>query len=243
MGQKEETRGHWLTRNLRNNFLAGFLVVIPLAVAIYIIAWLFLKIDDILQPLITDILTYFNPDYKEIRGLGFIAAILLIYIVGLITNNYFGKKIVNFSEKLINRVPVFKQLYNGVKQVVEGFSGAGMNKAAFREVVFVEFPRKGMTTPAFVTNEFKGASGEKLYGVYIPTAPVPTSGYFEIVDEANIIHTKLAIDECIKMVVSGGMIIPDSIISGKTLVTAPDDIAGAFDSAPNPKDKPHNKQY
>jgi uncharacterized membrane protein len=243
MGQKEETRGHWLMRNLRNNFLAGFLVVIPLAVAIYIIAWLFLKIDDILQPLITDILTCFNPDYKEIRGLGFIAAILLIYIVGLITNNYFGKKIVNFSEKLINRVPVFKQLYNGVKQVVEGLSGAGMNKAAFREVVFVEFPRKGMTTPAFVTNEFKGASGEKLYGVYIPTAPVPTSGYFEIVDEANIIHTKLAIDECIKMVVSGGMIIPDSIISGKTLVTAPDDIASAFDSAPNPKDKPHNKQY
>jgi uncharacterized membrane protein len=176
MTAKKETRGHWLIRNLRNNFLAGFLVVIPLAVAIYVIVWLFLKIADILQPLITDIITYFNPEYKEIRGFGFIAAILIIYIVGAITSNYLGKKIVSFFERLINRVPVFKQLYNGVKQVVEGLSGAGMNKAAFREVVFVEFPRKGMTTPAFVTNEFKGTSGEKLYGVYIPTAPIPTSG-------------------------------------------------------------------
>lgn len=240
MATKNETRGHWLVRNLRNNFLAGFLVVIPLAVAIYVIVWLFLKIDDILQPLITDAITHFNPEYKEIRGFGFIAAILIIYIVGAVTSNFLGKKIVSFSERLINRVPIFKQLYNGVKQVVEGLSGAGMNKAAFREVVFVEFPRKGMTTPAFVTNEFKGTSGEKLYGVYIPTAPIPTSGYFEIVNEANIIHTSLSIDECIKMVVSGGMIIPESVVCGKTLVTAPDEIAKAINSIHKPEDKPHN---
>jgi uncharacterized membrane protein len=240
MATKKETRGHWLIRNLRNNFLAGFLVVIPLAVAIYVIVWLFVKIDDILQPLITDIITYFSPGYTEIRGFGFIAAILVIYIVGAITSNYLGKKIVSFSERLINRVPIFKQLYNGVKQVVEGLSGAGMNKAAFREVVFVEFPRKGMTSPAFVTNEFKGASGEKLYGVYIPTAPIPTSGYFEIVDEANVIHTSLTIDECIKMVVSGGMIIPESVICGKTIVTAPDEIVKAINSIQEPEDKPHN---
>ncbi len=242
MAKKKENRGQWLARNLRNNFLAGFLVVIPLAVAIYIIIWLFIKIDNILQPLITNTITYFNPDYNEIRGLGFIAAILIIYIVGAITSNYLGKKIVNFSENLINRVPIFKQLYNGVKQVVEGLSGAGMNKAAFREVVFVEFPRKGMLAPAFVTNEFKGASGEKLYGVYIPTSPVPTSGYFEIVYENDIIHTDLKIDECIKMVVSGGMIIPDSILCGKTLLKAPDEIAKAMTSSQKQEDKTHNQK-
>ena len=240
MAKKKENRGQWLVRNLRNNFLAGFLVVIPLAVAIYIIVWLFIKIDNILQPVITDAITYFNPDYAEIRGLGFIAAILIIYIVGAITSNYLGKKIVNFSENLINRVPIFKQLYNGVKQVIEGLSGAGMNKAAFREVVFVDFPRKGMLAPAFVTNEFKGASGEILYGVYIPTSPIPTSGYFEIVAENEVIHTDLKIDECIKMVVSGGMIIPDSVLSGKTLLKAPDEIAKAMTSSQKQEDKPHN---
>ncbi|MDD3994589.1 MAG: DUF502 domain-containing protein, partial [Dehalococcoidales bacterium] len=109
MVKKKESRGHWLLRNLRNNFLAGFLVVIPLAVAIYVIIWLFIKVDDILQPVITDIITYFNPNYNEITGLGFIAAILIIYIVGVITSNYLGKKMVNFSENLINRVPIFKQ--------------------------------------------------------------------------------------------------------------------------------------
>ena len=241
MVKKKESRGHWLLKNLRNNFLAGFLVVIPLAVAIYVIIWLFIKVDDILQPVITDIITYFNPNYNEITGLGFIAAILIIYIVGVITSNYLGKKMVNFSENLINRVPIFKQLYNGVKQVIEGLSGAGINKAAFREVVFVEFPRKGMFAPAFITNEFKGASGETLYGVYIPTSPIPTSGYFEIVDGNDIIHTDLKIDECIKMVVSGGMIIPDSILCGKTLLKAPDAIANAIDSDPKPKDDTHNK--
>lgn len=242
MAKKKESRSHWLVRNLRNNFLAGFLVVIPLAVAIYVIIWLFIKIDDILQPTITAIITYFNPAYNEIRGLGFVAAVLIIYLVGVITSNYLGKKVVNFSEKVINKVPIFKQLYNAVKQVIEGLSGAGMNKAAFREVVFVEFPRKGMTTPAFITNEFKGVSGEKLYGIYIPTAPVPTSGYFEIVSEENIIHTNLSVDDCIKMVVSGGMIIPDSIISGKTRITAPAELADALNSAQNPDHKTHNQK-
>jgi uncharacterized membrane protein len=156
MKKSNESTKHWLIRNLRNNFLSGLLVVIPLGVAIAVIAWLFINIDDILQPIITSIINKIYPEYKEIRGLGFIAAILLIFIVGAVTNNYLGKKIVKFSEDLINRVPIFKQLYNGVKQVVENISGAGMNKAAFREVVFVEFPRKGMSTPAFVTNEFKG---------------------------------------------------------------------------------------
>jgi uncharacterized membrane protein len=242
MAKKKESRGHWLVRNLRNNFLAGFLVVIPLAVAIYVIIWLFIKIDNILQPAITKAIHYFYPDFNEITGLGFIAAILIIYIVGAITSNYLGKKIVSFSERLINRVPIFKQLYNGVKQVIEGLSGAGMNKAAFREVVFVEFPRKGMLAPGFVTNEFKGATGEKLYGVYIPTSPIPTSGYFEIVYENDIIHTDLKIDDCIKMVVSGGMIIPDSVLCGKTLLKAPDGLAEVFNSAQNPENKPHDKK-
>jgi uncharacterized membrane protein len=242
MAKKKESRGHWLIRNLRNNFLAGFLVVIPLAVAIYVIIWLFIKIDNILQPVITNVITYFNPAYNEIRGLGFVAAVLIIYLVGVITSNYLGKKMVNFSEKVINKVPVFKQLYNGVKQVIEGLSGAGMNKAAFREVIFVEFPRKGMLAPAFITNEFKGASGEKLFGVYIPTSPVPTSGYFEIVYENDIIHTDLKIDDCIKMVVSGGMIIPDSVLCGKTLLKAPEDIARAMNLVPNPENKTHDQK-
>ncbi|MDD4873959.1 MAG: DUF502 domain-containing protein [Dehalococcoidales bacterium] len=241
MKKENENTKHWLIRNLRNNFFSGLLIVIPLGVALAILAWVFVKVDDILQPIINNIGTFFNPEFKAIRGLGFIAAILLIYIVGAVTNNYMGKKIYKFSENLLNRVPIFKQLYNGVKQVVESLSGAGMNKAAFREVVFVEFPRKGMTTPAFVTNEFKGTSGEKLYGLYIPTAPIPTSGYFEIVEEDCITHTDLTIDDCIRMVVSGGMILPDSIVCGKTLVKAPRPIANAFTLSPKPEDTTHDE--
>jgi uncharacterized membrane protein len=241
MAKEKEGFVHWLLRNLRKNFLAGFLVVIPLVVVIFIVTWLFIKIDDVLQPIITNIVTHFNPDYHAITGLGFVAAILIIYIVGVITSNYIGKKVVNFSENLINRLPIFKQLYNSAKQVVEGLLGAGINKAAFREVVFVEFPRKGMFAPAFVTNEIKSASGEKLYGVYIPTAPVPTSGYFEIVAESEIIHTDLKIDDCIKMVVSGGMIIPESVLSGKTPIRAPDKIAKMLECNSKPEDNPHSK--
>ena len=202
MKKKGEPFRHWLIRSLRKHFLAGILVVVPLGIAIWILAWVFTSIDNILQPIIEGRLGY------PIPGLGFGIAIILIYLIGIVAENIIGGRLIRFGESLLTRVPVFRQIYTGAKQVVEGLSGAGVNKAAFREVVFVEFPREGMQTIAFITSELTDKSGKKLFIVYVPTAPLPTSGYLVIVTEDKLMRTNIPIDEAMKMVISSGMILP-----------------------------------
>ncbi|MCK5577452.1 MAG: DUF502 domain-containing protein [Dehalococcoidales bacterium] len=229
MKKEGESSGHWLWRTVRKHFLAGILVVVPLAIAFLILYWVFSSVDDLLQPVIKAIFG------REIPGLGFGITLILTYITGMIASNIIGHRIIKFAESMVSKVPVFRQIYIGAKQVVEGLSGTGINKAAFREVVFVEFPREGMTTIAFITNEITDKSGKKLYAIYIPTAPIPTSGYFEIASEEQIVHTKIPIDEGIKIVISSGMILPDEIITGRQPVEAPRSISEAFTSTPEPE--------
>ena len=202
-------------RTVRKHFLAGILVVVPLVIAVLILVWFFTAIDDVLQPIIKGIFG------RQIPGLGFGVAIVLVYIVGVIASNFIGKRVIRFGESLLERVPLFRQLYTGAKQVVQGLSGAGVDKAAFREVVFVEFPREGMKTVAFVTNELLDKSGKKLLTIYIPTAPIPTSGYFEIVTEDKVTRTDISVDEAMRMIISSGMIMPEEIdIEGTARGTA-----------------------
>ncbi len=210
-------------RTVRKHFLAGILVVVPLAIAVLILVWFFTAIDDVLQPIIKGIFG------RQIPGLGFGVAIVLVYIVGIIASNFIGKRVIRFGESLLERVPLFRQLYTGAKQVVHGLSGAGVDKAAFREVVFVEFPREGMKTVAFVTNELLDKSGKKLLTIYIPTAPIPTSGYFEIVTEDKVTRTDISVDEAMRMIISSGMIMPEEIdIEG----TARDAASGSAAASP-----------
>jgi uncharacterized membrane protein len=223
MSKEGESVGHQIIRAMRKHFLAGILVVVPLAIAVLILVWVFTAIDDVLQPIIKGIFG------RPVPGLGFGVAIVLVYIVGIIASNFIGKRVIRFGESLLERVPMFRQLYTGAKQVVHGLSGAGVDKAAFREVVFVEFPREGMKTVAFVTNELLDKSGKKLLMIYIPTAPIPTSGYFEIVTEDKVIRTDVSVDEAMKMIISSGMIAPDEIdIEG----TARDAASGSASASP-----------
>ncbi|UCE97714.1 MAG: DUF502 domain-containing protein [Dehalococcoidia bacterium] len=230
MTDREEQFSYRFLKLFRRNFVAGMLVVVPLIIASWILWWVFSSVDSILQPLIE---AAFG---REIQGLGFAIFLVIIYITGVVASNYLGKRAINFADTLARRVPIFRQLYIGAKQVVEGLSGKGMNQAAFREVVFVEFPRPGMTTIAFVTNIIKDKDGKKYYGLYVPTAPVPTSGYFEVATEEQIIHTSISIDEGIKIVVSSGMILPDKVATGKLEVTGgPESLADAFTSLGKPE--------
>jgi uncharacterized membrane protein len=197
-----ESLRHWMLGRLRKYFLAGLLVVIPLAVAILVLVWIFNSIDNILQPILTDILG------RHIVGLGLAVTLALVFIAGIIASNFVGRKILHFTDSLLNRVPIFRQLYNGVRQVMDGISGIGFNKAAFRKVVFVEFPRPGMKTIAFVTNEHEDPEGNKLYSIYIPTPPSPQSGYYVIATADRVYPTDITVDEAMKIVISAGIIGP-----------------------------------
>ena len=183
-------------KKLRTQFLTGVLVIVPIGAAVLILRWLFFSIDNILQPVAKSLLGYTVP------GLGFGITVVLIYLTGVVATSVIGKRLIRYGESLLARVPVFRYLYTGIKQIMESF--ASPSEAGFLQVVLVEFPKKGMRVIGFVTSESRVESGEKLLTVFIPTCPNPTSGYLEIVRENDIIRTDISIDDALKMVLSAG---------------------------------------
>ncbi len=202
---KSESVWRRLMRAMRKHFLAGIIVVVPIVATIAVLVWFFVNIDNILQPVIQLIFGH------RITGVGFGIAVILIYVTGVIASNILGRRVLHFGESLVTRIPLFRQVYRGFKQVVDALSGYRVKTAAFREVVLVEFPRDGMKTLAFITNEIEDESGNTLYAIFVPTAPVPTSGYFEIVAGDKIIRTDLTVDEAMRMIMSSGMVAPTKI--------------------------------
>ena len=192
-----------LGRKLRTQFLAGILVIVPIGATALILVWIFRSIDNILQPVLTSLLG------RHITGIGFGVLIVLIYLAGVITSSVLGGRILRFGESLLRRVPLVRYLYNGIKQILESFSAPG--KTGFMHVVLAEFPRKGMRTIGFITNETVDQSGKKLLNVFIPTAPNPTSGFLQIVREGEVIRTDISVENAIKMIVSAGRIVPEEI--------------------------------
>jgi uncharacterized membrane protein len=202
MNDEKETMGGWI-KTLRRQFLTGLLVIVPLGATILILYWIFTSIDNILQPLIRLIVGH------NVTGVGFGVTILLIYLAGVIARNVVGRRIMRYGDSLLNRVPIFRLLYRGIRQILTSFSIS--DKTGFMQVVLVEFPRKGMRAIGFVTNEVTDEAGEKLLNVLIPNAPNPTTGFLEIVKEEDVIRTNISIDDAVKMVISAGRMMPGEV--------------------------------
>ncbi len=193
-------RSFWvfIGRKVRGHLMAGILVVVPLGATLLILKWLFEWVDDILQPVIRTVLG------QPIYGLGFAITLVVIYVVGLIVSYVGGHSLIRFAESLLARVPVVKQMYSGIKQILQSF--ASPRETGFMEVVLVEFPRKGIRTLGFITNEEFDSSGQKLLNVFIPTAPNPTSGFLVIMREEDVLRTDISVDDALKMIVSAGRV-------------------------------------
>jgi uncharacterized membrane protein len=195
-----------VAKKLRSQFLAGLLVIVPVGATILILVWFFNTIDHILAPAVRAIF------HHDVPGVGFGVTIILIYLAGVIATNIIGKRMINYGESLLAKVPIFKQIYNGIRQILASL--ATPEKSGFMQVVLVEFPRAGMYAIGFITSEIKMTNGEKLINVLIPTSPTPTSGFLQVVKEKDIIRTEMSVDDAIKMVVSGGMVAPQEVQNG-----------------------------
>ncbi len=183
---------------IRGHFVTGILVVVPLLATILILKWLFEWVDELLQPFIRSFAG------RPLYGLGFAITLVIIYMAGVATSYFGGQRLLRVVESLIARVPIVRPMYNGIKQILESF--AAPRETGFMQVVLVEFPRKGMRTLGFLTNEEYDAAGQKLLNVFIPTSPNPTSGYLMIVREEDVLRTDISVDEALKMIVSAGRI-------------------------------------
>ena len=211
-------------RRLRNVFLTGFIVTLPIALTIFILNFLFKSLDS-LSPMFTDWLILLGaplPEGYRIPFLGMIITFSIVFFIGALTNNIFGKKILQFWENIVERIPFVRPIYKGTKQVVASF--AAIDVKAFTKVILIEFPRKGAYAIAFVTGKTQGElqrlMGNNHLKIFIPTTPNPTSGFIVFADPSEIIELNMTIEEGIKYAVSGGIVSPEQaeiLISGSSV--------------------------
>jgi len=189
---------------IKRYFITGLLVITPLWGTYLILKALFLTLEGVLGDLLRAYFRYYVP------GLGVVALILIILLAGLLTTNILGRKIFEIWESFLQRVPFIRGVYNLVKSIVDTLSLQG--KEQFNRVVLIEFPRKGNYSIAFVTGvtmgEVQEITKEKLINVYVPTTPNPTSGYFLLVPESEIIPLSMSVEDGMKMIISGGLYTP-----------------------------------
>ena len=192
-----------LFNTLKAQFLVGILIVVPLMATILILVWVFRSVDDILRPLVVLVWHHYVP------GIGFAATVILVYVAGVIGSSLVGKRFFVFSDNILDRVPIVRSIYSPAKRVLEGFSDP--KASGFVQVVLVEYPRDGVKSIAFVTNEFRDGSGSKMFNVFIPTSPNPTSGFMRVMKSEDVTPIRLSVDEAVKMLVSFGRVAPGDL--------------------------------
>jgi uncharacterized membrane protein len=200
-----------MKKKLKPILLTGIAVLVPMGLTIYIFFFLISIMDAILLIIPSN----FHPDELigfHIPGLGFIIIFILTLLIGLVTNSYLGKKFIDWGENIIDKIPVVRNIYKPTKQLVDSLVSNGMKN--FNRVVMIEFPRKGVYTIAFVTGhaggEVKGRIGSDYINVYVPTTPNPTSGYFLIVSEREVINLDMTVEEAFRMIISIGLVVPET---------------------------------
>lgn len=184
------------------------MVIIPLALTFWFFRALLNAVDGILSPLLEQWLG------REIPGLGFVSMLVIILIVGLLTRNIVGRLLFSWFENFLKSVPFVRSVYSAIKDLVGAFTLGGKGKT-FREVVLVEYPRPGLYTIGFVTNQmpFDGRDGKSLdfLNVYIPNPPNPTSGVLILVPKHDAIPLDITIEQGLKLVLSGGIVTPERL--------------------------------
>jgi uncharacterized membrane protein len=200
---------------MRKAFIRGILLLLPLAITYVVLRWLFRTVTLASGPGAERLLESAGlppgPLFTVLTAVFSLAITLgLVLLVGLVGGNYFGKRAWGYFEGLLMRVPLVRWFYGASRQIMDAFAAPG--GGAFREVVAVEYPRKGVWTLAFVTapapDVVPAKEGDEWICLFLPTTPNPTSGYMVIVPRSETRATRLTVDEGLKMIVSGGFINP-----------------------------------
>ncbi|PMP77714.1 MAG: hypothetical protein C0178_01615 [Sulfurihydrogenibium sp.] len=189
--------------NIKNIFLTGLFVLIPIVVTVWVVKTLLSVVNNLILPYLEEA----GVPTPHIPGLGIIVTLTIIFILGLLAQNYFGKKFLGYLESLIVKIPVAGSIYNATKQTMETLFS---KKENFSKVVLVRFPHKDTFALGFIANELKICE-ENYYIVFIPAAINPTSGFAIMVKREDIIITDLTVEEAMRTIVSGGLVIKKHI--------------------------------
>lgn len=201
-----ETFNEILAR-IRNYFFTGILVTLPALLTIYAIVWIVGTVDNLVRPFLPEFLQNCWP-VQCVPGIGLVVVVSLLVAVGALMANVVGKYVLGFGERLVHKMPIVRTIYGGTKQILSTM--VSPQSTSFKKVVMVEFPCKGEWSIGFIASEKKSvvhdALGADYLSVYVPTTPVPTSGYLLFVPAGSVREVNLTVEEGLKMVISVGMV-------------------------------------
>jgi len=190
-----------LFSSIRNNFIAGIVVLIPIGITLYLTLF-FIKIFSKILP------KEINPNHYlpyNVPGLEILISLILITFIGWISLSFLGKKLFDFFETVLNKIPILRTIYSAVGQLTETFT---TNKEGKKNVVLIEYPRKGTWAVGFATKENRGEIkkkvGEELINVFVPTTPNPTSGFLLMFPKKEVIFLDISFEQASKFIVSAG---------------------------------------
>ncbi len=197
--------------SLKSNLIAGILFLTPVAATFYFLKFSIQWLDRILV-VIPD--AYRPESYLPfpVPGMGVIVLVLILFITGVVVRNYLGRKLVGLWDMIIIRIPIVNKFYTSIKQLIETvMHGTGKE---FQRVVLVEFPRAGVYSVAYVTGissgEVQRKTKRRMLNLYVPTTPNPTSGYYLIVPEEEVVPLEMSVEDSFKLLISGGIINPEN---------------------------------
>ena len=191
--------------HFQRTLAAGILVMLPIGITALVLKFVFDLLTPILQPL-TDLLP--GPD---VHGTGLVALLLLTYVVGLVAAFVVGRRLIALAHRAMEVIPVVKSIYSTTRTAVELISNSGRANGAtqadrYSGVVLVEFPRPGIRSIGLITSQMYDAEGQEVLSVYVPTTPIPSSGFLVIVPSSEVTHLDMSVDEAMSVVVSGGIL-------------------------------------
>ena len=188
-----------ITQNIRSKLFAGIATAIPLFLTYFLLKFLFQTLDDMSTP----ILDKFG---IEIPGLGILLTLALIFSLGALVTNFLGRKIFNLGEKIVKRVPIVNTIYSTLKQITDTFTKGTSD--TFEGAVYIQYPRQGLWTMAFISGQSKTKDGVAYYHLFVPTTPNPTSGFFLMIPQVDAVPTGMSVDDGLITIISGGMLGP-----------------------------------
>jgi uncharacterized membrane protein len=191
---------HRIKLHFKRYFLTGLFVLLPVVVSLKVFVWLVTYVDDLLKPLLRDVLgEYFF-------GIGIAIIIVLLFVVGMFAQNYIGKRLVRLVELIFDRLPFIRTIYSVVRQLIEPFYSEKGN--SFRQVVLIEYPMEKRYSLGFIANEDAGTvDGEKLVTVFLPSNHLHL-GYLVIMPAKDAIPVDIGVEDALKTIVSCGIVIP-----------------------------------
>ena len=197
---------------IKKSFIAGLLVILPVWLTILIIWYVFKWISSLSMPILSPFLNIFTSDSQWIDILAKIASffltLIIIFFVGFFTNIWFGKKLYNFFENVLTKIPLIGSIYSALKKLFSFFATSEDTTNNFQKVIFVPFPTKDSYCVAFSTGE-KIINGQKYISSFMPSTPNPTTGFLMLVKAEDVIESEYTIEEAIQFIISAGIVQPN----------------------------------